>query len=422
MRSSLHFATFLLVCAAGPVAAQTAMSLTAAEAVREALRTHPLVRAAEARLAASEARYRGTRAWLNPEATIQHGFGRDTGGLDEDIVVAQVIELAAKRVGRIGAALEQRRRAQAELTAAKVEVAFQARQDYLAVQEAAALRDQARANLALAERARATAEQQFQVGEVPRTQVLRAEIEVGSRQQALDEAEAELLSRTTTLNSALGRDLGMALAAADPLPEPVTAEPLSVWRSRAEDRPELLAARAELRARQAGLRTARTESLPNFVLTGVHADLRDLPGNSVRIGLVIPLWDFGAQRAKKAEARAAIAEQQAQVAEAVRQMELDVQVGYDQAVSAEARVRRYRSGQLDRARRLAELAQAAYEVGHSSLVELLDAQRALQETEAGYLKARADAARARLALERATGSLELLAGDAAQKLLMERKP
>jgi cobalt-zinc-cadmium efflux system outer membrane protein len=156
------------------------------------------------------------------------------------------------------------------------------------------------------------------------------------------------------------------------------------------------------------VRSARAASYPNLFVTGVHARLDQGPGNSVRTGVIFPLWDRGRLRAMRAEARAAVGAGEADLAEALRRVDLELQVAYNQALQAEVRLQRYRSGQLEQARTLADLAQFGYENGHTSYLELLDAQRVFNETRAGYIRALADAARARLALERAAGSPSLL--------------
>jgi cobalt-zinc-cadmium efflux system outer membrane protein len=404
----------LLVVSAAPSSRQSAgaqeqpAALSARQAVAEALDRHPLVRAAEHRLRGSAAHLRGARAPLNPEAVVQRAFGRDTGGTDEDISVSQVFELGGKRRFRGREAQGQERRAAAELEAARLEVGFQALSAYLGLQESSALREETAEFVRLAEQFRTAAAAQFTAGEVPRTQVIRSELEVAVRQQALDEVAAELETRALTLNSVLGRPLTQPLSLADALAEPPPAGTLESWRALAAARPEVQAARAELAARQAALGAARAESAPNLVVTGVHAHLDEWPGNSLRVGLVFPLWDRGSLRARREEARAAIAAGEAQLGESVRQAELEVRVAWSQAVQAAARLQRYRAGQLDRARTLADLAQAGYEAGHASFLELLDAQRALHESRAGYLRVTAEAARARLAVARAAGSPRLL--------------
>lgn len=396
--------TFL--CGAGPATGSTSIppAVTLRQAVAEALRVHPLVQAAAQELRSSEALLRGARSPLNPELAIQHGVGRDTGGLDEDLVVSQVFELGGKRRFRGMEAAGGRQRAAADLETARLEVAYQVRVAYLEVQEGEALQQQAGEFLRLALEFRSAANAQFAAGDVPRTQVIRSEIEVSARQQVLNEAATELQTRIAALNSLLGRPLGAACPLAEQLPEPVPPGPLETWRALAVVRPEVQAARAESQSRQAALRTARAATVPDLTVSGVHALLDEAPGTSVRVGLVLPLWDRGSLRARRDQARAAVAGTEAQVAEALRRAELETHVAYTRAVQAETRLRRYREGQLDRSRTLVELAQKGYEAGLTSHLELLDAQRTFHETRSGFIQVLAETTRTRLALERAAGS------------------
>jgi len=60
---------------------------------------------------------------------------------------------------------------------------------------------------------------------------------------------------------------------------------------------------------------------------------------------------------------------------------------------------------LDAAREALELAQGRYETGTGDSVELLDAQAALANAEAGAVRARLDLALARVAWDRAVGRI-----------------
>lgn len=381
------------------------------EALDRALASSPAVRAAELRLRGGEAHLRGARSGPNPELTLQHGVGRDTGGLDEDVVVTQLFELGGKRRFRTLTAEGERQRAAAELDAARLELAYQVRIAYLAAQEGQALRDQAAQFVRLAERFREAAKSQFDAGEVPRTQVIRSEIEVAAREQVRDEAAAELETRLTALKSLVGIPFATPVAVPAELTAPAVEPALETWRTLATARPEVQVARAEIAARQAAVRVAGAARVPDLFVTGTHANLEQGPGNSVRAGFTFAFLDRGVLRAQRDEAQALASASEAELRERVRTVEQELQTAYDQLLRATGRLQRYRSGQLARVDELAELAQTGYEAGLTSYLEVLDAQRAQNEARAGYYRALADAARARLALERAAGSPQLLAED-----------
>ena len=371
----------------------------------------PAVRAAELRLRGGEAHLRGARSGPNPELTLQHGVGRDTGGLDEDVVVTQLFELGGKRRFRTLTAEGERQRAAAELEVARLELAYQVRLAYLAALEGQALRDQAAQYVRLAERFREAAKAQFDAGEVPRTQVNRSEIEVAAREQVRDEAAAELETRLTALKSLVGIPYTTSVAVPAELTAPPVEPALETWRTVAFSRPEVQVARAEIAARQAAVRMAGAARVPDLFVTGTHASVEQWPRNSVRAGFTFPVLDRGLLRSQKDEAKALASASEAELRERVRTVEQELQTAYDQLIRATGRLQRYRSGQLERVKELAELAQTGYEAGLTSYLEVLDAQRAQNEAQAGYYRALADASRARLALERAAGSPQLLAVD-----------
>jgi cobalt-zinc-cadmium efflux system outer membrane protein len=360
-------------------------------------------------LRGGEAHLRGARSGPNPELTLQHGVGNNTGGLDEDVVVTQLFELGGKRRFRTLEAAGERQRAAAELDAARLELAYQVQLAYLAAQEGEALRDQAAQAVQLAEQFRNAVKTQFEAGEVPRTQVIRSEIEVAAREQVQDEAAAELETRLTALKSLVGIPFTTSVTVPATLATPPVEPALETWRTLASARPEVQVARAEIAARQAAVRGARATRVPDLFVTGTHASLEQWPGNSVRAGFTFPFLDRGVLRAQRQEAEAAASASEAELQERLRTGEQELQTAYDQLLRATGRLQRYRAGQLERVKELAELAQTGYEAGLTSYLEVLDAQRAQYEAQAGYLHAVAEAARARLALERAAGSPQLLA-------------
>ena len=400
---------FCLAWCCPATAGETLAPLTVREALDRALASSPAVRAAELRLRGGEAHLRGARSAPNPELTLQHGVGNNTGGLDEDLVVSQLFELGGKRRFRTLAASGEQQRAAAELDAARLELAYQVRVAYLAAQEGQALRDQAAQFVRLAERFRDAAKAQFEAGEVPRTQVIRSEIEVAAREQVRDEATAELETRLTTLKSLVGIPYPTSVAVAPDLAAPAVEPALETWRTLAGARPEVQAARWEIAARQAAVRAARAIRVPDLFVAGTHARLDQWPRNSVRAGFTFAFLDRGALRAQRDEAQALASASEAELQERIRTVEQELQTAYDQLLRATGRLQRYRSGQLERVRELTELAQTGYEAGLTSYLEVLDAQRIQNEAQAGYTRALADAARARLALERAAGSPQLLA-------------
>jgi outer membrane protein, heavy metal efflux system len=104
-----------------------------------------------------------------------------------------------------------------------------------------------------------------------------------------------------------------------------------------------------------------------------------------------------------AAARAAAEEQRANMELLRRTAAQEVETAYANWVAARRQAERLGGPQLERARRLRELAELGYREGQFSYLELLDAQRAYLTTFSHYLRAVAAANTAEAALERAVG-------------------
>src|SRR5438876_11524479 len=75
--------------------------LSLSDALRMAQNNNPARRAANARTQEAAAKLRGASAPPNPTISIAHGVGQNTGGLDEDYLVSQLLDIGAKRKQRI---------------------------------------------------------------------------------------------------------------------------------------------------------------------------------------------------------------------------------------------------------------------------------------------------------------------------------
>jgi outer membrane protein TolC len=380
--------------------------------VQEALKKHPLLRASGQSVQAAAARLGGANVLPNPLLNLQHGFGKDASGLDQDIVVSETIPLWGKMGYRAGEAKHGLAKARADRLAVGLDIAFQTRAAFVDLQSASAMEEQARKFLKLSEDLRATIDAQVQAGDVARTRLLRAEIDVALRRKQLDEAITARETSALQLNTLMGRASSAALVADGNLATPPELGTLESWRAKAAGRPALQSATAELNARRSTLSLAKRANLPDFQFQAIHADVTRTRGDVVTFGVVLPLFDFGSNRARAREASSLVKEQEALAADTARLTEVDVQVAYNQATRAMARLSAFRTGSLDNARLLADLIRVGYEAGESSLLELLDARNALFEAEAGQIQILATALRAELELERAAGDTRLLGPNA----------
>jgi outer membrane protein TolC len=283
---------------------QAPLQLSLADAVRMAQARSPLAREAEARVSGANARLRGAGALPNPDLAIAHGFGRDTGGLDEDITISQIIELNDKRRLRVQSARAQRDSAMSDRAATALDLALSVRSAYyeaLLSDEEYSLASDA---LTTARRFAEAAETQFQAGDVPRSNVVRTGIELTRAEQALAAAETERDNSYGALRSLLGVDEDAALTLTDKLEFKPVAFQLPELQSLAlRNRPDLRAARLLVESLRASLGAARAESRPDFLVEARRASVEpDVQGASVRVGLCASSANLAQSRRRSLDA------------------------------------------------------------------------------------------------------------------------
>jgi outer membrane protein TolC len=411
--SSLRACTKAIVflCSAGvtlfPLGAscQTVTQLSLTEALRMALANNPAPRGADARVREAESKLRGASAPQNPILNIAHGAGKDTGGLDEDILATQVFELGDKWRHRVRGAKAERDAAIAERADKRTDLEFNVRSAYYAAARSDAEYKLAAAALETARAFLKAAETQFQAGDVPKSNVLRSQIELSRAEQGLASADTEMANRFASLKSLIGALPDASISLTDPLAfQPVPVSLPGLRDHAAKRRPDIIAAERIRDARRAAVGSARAQNQPDLFVEGRHAAIEQYPGaNSVRAGMTIPLFDYGRNRAEVQTARAALQEQDFILQETIRTALLEVDTAFRDLAQARKTVESFTSGRLNRSRELLEMAQIGYEHGANNYLELLDAQQVYRSEQVEYARALASYNTAKAALQKAVG-------------------
>lgn len=256
-----------------------------------------------------------------------------------------------------------------------------------------------------------------EAGMVDELALRQAESQLATTRAELPARRDELRRRETALGLLLGLSpaelvaaitLGGEPAAVTVLPERIPVELPSALLAR---RPDLRAAEAELVAANAGIGVAMASRLPQLNLAGLAGFAATRPGDlfsgdseswSVGASVAAPVFDFGRGRSR-VDAATAVREQaelryRATVAIAIAEVR-DALAFFE---SSGARLEAV-SEQVAALRRTEELADIRYREGYVSIVELLDAQRALLAAELAEAQANADRFAATATLFKALG-------------------
>ncbi len=396
----------VLIAPVAGVAQQPVRSVTLEEAIRMSLDRDPAAVAAEERIETARADQLEARGALLPSVSLNSSyanssnqrFDQSTGQLVSESYAAQA--QASYELFGGGRRLAQLRRTGAELEAADAAYRAQRFQTVLATTEAyytaAAASELVRSaaqRLERAEQQLAFAQTRLDVGTATRSDVLRAELEVGRAELALVEAESG--ERNARLR--LGRQIGVqgeVEPAVETLPEAAPPRPaLEELVAEAVSRsPNVLAAQADReRARAARLATY-TAYIPTVRATaGYDWFAFRFPPNerswSLRVTASVPVFN-GFQR-EAAVSRAAAAERLAQVR--AQDAELAARVAVEAAArqidAAERRVAIARRG-IELAREDLRVQEERYQIGNATILDLQASQVALTEAEIEWVSAR----------------------------------
>jgi len=239
------------------------------------------------------------------------------------------------------------------------------------------------------------AQQQERLGQVARSDVVKAEIAYRQQQQAFDESALAMDNARLSLAVMIFPAFNENFSVVDDMQSAPALPPFADVRAMAErGNPDLRAADALLRAAGEDVRISRTLLLPSLVIdamygieanefalhSSVAADpsLGVLPnlGYAVTVNLSVPLWDWGGLRSKLHQSETRQKQAQVTLSQAQRLLVSNLYSAYNEALAARASV--------DSLRRVAELATESlrlmtlrYEAGESTALEMVDAQNTL---------------------------------------------
>jgi outer membrane protein len=267
------------------------------------------------------------------------------------------------------------------------------------------------------------AKAQFDLGLVPRSDVLKAEVAVAAGEVDSLEADGKLAIAHAELNDAMGIELD----------HPTIVTPVAIAIETPPDldacMDEALANRPELLQRQSGMaigehnvKLAQIERWPKLVITGsynAYVDrfvFDDLPLNRgnwednsdwrVGVGLSFPIFDGGVTRRAIRAARIDLEESELNYSDWKKQVDLEVKSAHLSLTTALRRLD-LTEKQVESAQESYDAALGRYRNGVAPITEVIDAAVALSDSKVGQTAAVYDYLLARAGLRQAMGRLPL---------------
>ena len=401
-----------------PACAQPAApeTLTVDQAVSEALQKNLSLMAERANIGIAEARILTARLRPNPvlSAAGDHmdllgtGFNEANGGGPTEIVVGAefLVERGDKRQRRVDVAAGER---------AVVEMRFldAVRTVRLDVQTAFVGVLLARDNLTLAKENLATFNQIVEVnaarvkaGDIAEVELVRSRVAALQYANSVRRAELTLRAAATRLKTLLGRTAGSPpVTAVGDLKRESTVPGLKELQDAAlQARPDLRASRLDSERAAADVRLQLARAKQDYTIgTEYRRQQVNAKSNSLTVGVSMPLPFFDRNQGEISRSR----QEQIRTGLRVRALEVEiaaeVETASNQFETARGLVESIEGKLLGEARDVRDITDFAYRSGEASLLELLDAQRAFNETMQAYNDTRAEYAQSLYLLEAVCG-------------------
>ncbi|MGB2716436.1 MAG: TolC family protein, partial [Vicinamibacterales bacterium] len=354
-RSLSCFVLLIAVSAAPRAAAQDMPALPSplrlGDAIRIAAERRDEIQAARARARAGESRPVIVSALGDPmiSPSLDH-LPFMFGGADVSITIEQQIPVSGIRGHRRASALADVDRLRAETDRTTLDVAIEAANAFLMLQERRRTAALVTEQVAFARDVVSAANARYASGTAPQSDVLRAEVEV-ARLNAITRALAgEIRGTEAMLNTSLGLDADNPVPPLAPL---APLQPVPSWsdiKKALTTRPELAAGHAGIARAEAEVQVMRDMFRPMATIrTGPSYTMAEGRGWMAMVALSLPIWR-GKLRAGVAEAQAMRAMAEADLRAMTRVIEGEAAVAVNQLEAARQRQSALNADVLPRAR------------------------------------------------------------------------
>lgn len=355
-----------------------------------------------ARLRLEQARTTRKALGTYPGTTLFLGYSNDerVGGNDDDLVLAQPLDVFGRTRAIRGTGDALVREAEATLRQTELDLQNDVVSLYVDVVAAGARLETARESESGAKKLLEAIRALVEGGKLPGVQATRVAVELQRAEAVRKQRASDLAATTRRFNSALAQSESRPLSGFPTMPvQSVNDAQLTLHRA------DLLLLSAEVASAQAEAGIARTSRLPQLELQGRRSSWHESsPVFGARLQLSFPLFDFGKSRAEETAAL-----KRAQAASRALDDALRIAKGEVEAASIEVQGARQQVADLESvvsiARELVSRTRTGLTEGANTLIDVLDAARALREIEESLIGARASQAQAEARYLRATGTI-----------------
>jgi cobalt-zinc-cadmium efflux system outer membrane protein len=372
-------------------------TITLAEALSLTLEQSPDLAAFSWDIRAAEARTIQARLRPNPELSLSAedvtGSGRFKSGeqAEHTLQLSQLVELGGKRQARVREAELGRDLADWDYQISRVEVlraTTRAFVDVLVGQRRVALAEK---TLALWESTVPLTERRVAAGKDSPAEATRSKVAVASAQIGLQQARRELLAAKALLAAKWGSDTVRFERVSGDLDRMEPVPSLATLTAKLRQNPELARWTAERERRQAALRLARAEAVPNITAwAGPRVVGRADDATIGVLGFSIPLPLFNRNQGNVAEAQALLSKAGPEEGAARSRAFAALNLAHQTLARAADEVDVLKGTVIPGATQTVHLLTEGYTAGRFGQLEVLDARRTLTDARNQHLRALSD--------------------------------
>lgn len=364
-------------------------------------------------------------ARIFPDPVVSVGAGPvDVSGVGAQngvsVGVTVPIEFPTKVSARVSVARTQRMVALAELEDFYRDLRATAANAFVDALHARLVLEQRRRTLESLERLVVANEERLRTGDVGEVAVVQSRLEAQRFRADVLAAEGEVRAMDLALvlhfGSARDRVAAPVFAPSGDLRTPARSFDLDALIVNARNRPDVRARRAELASARARLELAHANRGIDIAVNlgwqynfpGAQGSAFQAPGyQSVGVSVSVPIPISRMNRGELDLASASVAQAEAQLRATELRAEVQVRQALARYEAAVARMNLYTGGLLAAADRVLESMLYSYQRGNATLLEVLNAQRTVNDVYLAYYDALSDHAHGLIEVERAAGIWDL---------------
>lgn len=389
-----------------PNVVQTVLQpLAMAQAIEKTLQRYPDQVAAQAALSEAQAMLEQAGKLPNPQLELLTGRvqPRVTDGLEgakNTLGIAQPLVWPSAQSARVEQAKQSVQAAKASMDEVRADLTLQTRLAFIGVLRAQemlrlTLEDQEQLQL-MRDRIKA----RVNVGESPRYEAVKAEAEALAGLRQVENARSQLnVARALLahLSGVMAPEASMLTAKLPPSIEMHTLRAAMM-----QSNPRYVRAKALVSAARAQVEEARAERVP---APTVRAQLERTPdSDSWQVGLSMPIPLFDQRQGVVAAAEARLDKVLAEGRTDLLKLELALEQGFNRFMGARAQLQAIEGGLLAESRDALRVAELAYRAGERSILDVLDARRALRAVQMDRIQSLYETYAALFELERLSSS------------------